>query len=211
VRLVRNPRIPVVVHLIQEEAEQTQAYPYEKTVSLKLEGTVEALVDRLSEQVDGMAVRRMLFTGERRDLTTRIAIDTSRAQVRSVITDCLPLARYSRLLWEGTTVFSNDKPHFLVLHCGTDAPDLPSRTKTSGEVIPFAQGRPAFYSNPADAEVRRAALDFIAAQMKQEKPHQVRWAMRYLGYHRMPEGIAPLVQHITYRYTTAPRLDEARV
>jgi hypothetical protein len=82
-------------------------------------------------------------------------------------------------------------------------------------VTSFAYGEVA-YCNNLDPDVAKAdnalvdqAVTFIKERLEADKPHQVRWAMLFLGKREAEEGIPVLLKYIDYRYTTCGVLEES--
>jgi hypothetical protein len=72
----------------------------------------------------------------------------------------------------------------------------------------FNTGLKAYAFNEPDEKNIAAAIAFIEDQMKQPTPLQVRWAMLWLGKHKVETGIPILLKYLDYQYTPVPLLDE---
>lgn len=203
----QSPENPAVIQITSPGAVAIPSYWLDRRIDLSFAGSLADLENRIVVSQQGLEFQKLTAPHgmARRDFDTKVHIVAKSRAVRGLLTDFMPLARYSRTLWTATTTPSDGKQVVTVSFGGpVKAPD-----GMSDELVPFAQGEDAFYLNKKSPEAIAAAVDYMTTQMKVEKPFQVRWAMFYLGKNGGPAAVPLLIRHLTYKYTTCGVLEES--
>jgi hypothetical protein len=230
--VVQSPDNPAVFHIVALKAKSIPAYWLDKRVDLSFQGLTGGLLWKIVSSGTGV-IRQTAFSTDDipwDDATTKVTVTAKGLAARSILTDFLPLSRYSRLLWSATTTVLKEGGTRMPLVNGKAVPVpgltvtwapgtqevsvswgglVQSEEKPSNELVPFSAGEVAFHRNVKSPEAIAAAVDYINAQMKTENPFQVRWAMFYLGKQGVPEAVPLFTKHLTYKYTTCGVLEES--
>jgi hypothetical protein len=77
------------------------------------------------------------------------------------------------------------------------------------DLTDFSAGEAAYHANRQRAGANEAARNFVLKTMHEKNPHQVRWAMFFLGLQRDVTSIPLLIEHVDYLYTPGALLEEA--
>jgi hypothetical protein len=230
--VLRSPDNPAVFHISASKAKSNPAYWLDKRMDLCFQGSPANLFYRIvSSDKQTVMQNQFAIPAPPSDSTTRVTVAAKGLTTRSILTNFLPLSRYSRVLWGATTeVLKEGRTDALLVDCQTGVPK-PGWTRTlaagtqvvyvslwrsvksedtpSTSLVPFSEGEDALYRNAKSPEAVAAAIDYINAQMKTESPFQVRWAMFYLGKQGVPEAVPLLLEHLAYKYTTCGVLEES--
>ncbi len=103
VHVYRSKENPVVVHFTDERLEKEKDYPLGKQVAIRFCGSPGELVIKLQTTSLKNLHNQMVFAidgwPQDSDYCTKIQCSTPGALTRRVLTDCLPLSQYNRLLW----------------------------------------------------------------------------------------------------------------
>lgn len=190
--------------------------PLDSAISLAFTGSLRELVNESNKQTDrlvrypGMMDSSTAFI----DGTTKVSFPSMTTSLRELLTQFLPLSRYSRILWSAQNHVFNGKNEVWLRYGGSykliDEGDKRWMAAASGIVlpVPFEQGSTAYIFNPVSEVLHDEALAFIAAQMKAKEPRQVRWAMFYLGKNKVERAIPLLLQYLDYQYAPSPIIEE---
>ncbi len=135
----QNEKNPSIIHLIQTALLEDQNYVLGKRVSLAYEGTVmgynkgdgkghveisEGLVGALAKKTGGMVSGPIpigsfgIFWG---DTETRVRVNATNETARDILTDSLPLAGYSVMLWQAVATRQDGKVTVYVQFLGPKA------------------------------------------------------------------------------------------
>jgi hypothetical protein len=203
----QSPGDPAVVHIVAAKTRAIKDYWLDRRMAISFDGVPERLLGKILTSTKGAELETSGSIGDRRggDMITHVKVVAIDMTARSVLTEFLPLARYSRLLWVATTTPKDGTQVVSVWWCGMVKP----QEKPSNKLVPFSEGEDAFYRNEKSPEAIAAAIDYINAQMNTEKPFQVRWAMFFLGESGVAEAVPLLSKHLTYKYTTCGFLEDS--
>jgi hypothetical protein len=218
---------PAVVHLVDARLEKEKDYSLDKRISADYSGSIKELVDWLNQfYFEGFHYRQGFVIGGGWpppciDCCTAVRCTVHDKPVRRALTDCVPLSQYCRVLWIAETRQTNGKLDTEVQYLGQRREEgrmlvPPGWEEPKGDgLTPFAYGEVAYCNNldpdfaKADNALVEQAVAFIKERLEADKPHQVRWAMLFLGKREAKEGILVLLQYIDYRYTTCGVLEES--
>ena len=104
VAVIQNTKNPAVIHLIEEPLLKIQDYVMDKKVDITYNGLIDKLAVELGKQVEGIGPRRGALIGDvPGDFRTQVKVDAKNQTVREVLTECVPLKDYSRVLWDTRT------------------------------------------------------------------------------------------------------------
>jgi len=102
--VMQNTKNPAVIHLIEEPLLKIEGYVMDKKVHVTYSGPIDKLALELGKHVPGIGPRRGFAIGEtRQDSRTQVKVDAENQTVREVLTGCVPLRDYSRVLWDAET------------------------------------------------------------------------------------------------------------
>jgi hypothetical protein len=102
--VIQNTKNPAIIRLIDERLLKIPGYVMDKKVDIKYSGLIDKLAAELGKHVPGIEPRRGFPIGEvRQDYRTQVKVDAKNQTVREVLTGCVPLKDYSRVLWDTET------------------------------------------------------------------------------------------------------------
>ena len=203
----QSPDCPAVVHIISNEARSIPDYWLDSRRDLSFGGSPDGLLRKILPLGQRVTQESVFVTNAMpcEDVRTEVSLVAKGLAVRSILTDFMPLSRYSRLLWSATTEQRAGTQRVAVSFEG----QVESDEARSNEIVPFSEGDTAFYRNKKSEAVIKAAIDYVNSEMQKETPYQVRWAMFYLGKQGATEAVPLLLKHLTYKYTTCGVLEES--
>jgi hypothetical protein len=195
-----------VIHLVSRNLKQVSGYWLESKVNVDYVGTPTDGLAHILGKIKQAEIQTGFSTSSppQFDMTTRIWIVGNNASARKILTDCLPLSQYSRILWVARTDPADDNQIAYISFGGQVKPVL----KLSEKLSPFNLGEDAYRTNQKSDEGRKAALEFLSTEMKKETPCQARWAMFYLSQFEDAEITNTLLEHLTYCYSEIGPLEE---
>ena len=208
--IVHKEDRPAIIHIIAEPLHRMEGYSLNRVCDVVFTGTPRGLVEKLGTLLDGLGPRTSGgFSGVTiDDAATPISVRAQNRPVREVLTDCIPLSAYYRLLWIADTTLAAGHPRTTVTYrCprrsggGRWIPTTPT--------VPFLQGEMAYVGNPVSETTVADAMRFVTSRMKSPDKHQVRWAMLFLGKHKIERAGPLLVEHVDYEYTRTALAEEA--
>ena len=104
IAVIQDTKKPLVIHLVEERLLKIQDYVMDKTVSITYSGLIDKLAAELGKHVPGIESRRGGYIGQAMgDFHTQVEVDAKNQTVREVLTHCVPLKDYSRVLWDTST------------------------------------------------------------------------------------------------------------
>lgn len=132
--VIENPKNPKVIHIIEQALEQADGYVLNKRTSVQYAGhlvpcvvkdtngrnlqqgagVVVALARTVGKLENGTAEAR----GDFDDCNTKVKIDAKNESVRNILTDCIPLKNYHRILWRAAATERNGKPTVMIQFYG---------------------------------------------------------------------------------------------
>ena len=120
VAVIQNAKNPAVIHLIDERLLKREGYGIDRKVDITYSGLIDDLGDALGRQVPGIGSPRGALIGEiPGDFRTKVKVDAKDQTVREVLTGCVPLKGYRRILWVAKTWKDKDgQYHTLVRYSG---------------------------------------------------------------------------------------------
>lgn len=210
VKMVASPRCPVVFHIYGPTTTGTKGYWLDRKISMTHSGALAGLLSSLETALDNeIAFINSGVIGSPEtmpDFRTHANVAVEDWVARDAITCFLPLSQRRRILWHCTTIV-DDQPLRATLWFGLPIARYWRPSALSSE-LSFALGEEAFRMYPVSADNIRAAAEFISQQMEAEKPHQVRWAMFFLGKGRAVNEMPLLFKHIAYKYSDGSVVEE---
>lgn len=109
VAVVQNTKNPAVIHLIDERLFNAEGYVMDKKVDITYSGLIDGLADEVGKHAPGIGSPTGALIGEvPGDFRTKVKVDAKDQTVREVVTGCVPLKDYSRMLWEAKTWKNKD-------------------------------------------------------------------------------------------------------
>jgi hypothetical protein len=198
-----------IVHIIEDSLLRDSRHPLNSNRSLDYQGSPSGMLDELEKSVRLSRAKIGSFGLGivNADVDTRISVKANNKGLRSILTDYLPLSEYNRLLW--VAMARSDFSETWVRY-KAKAPDFIHLSQMrSLEATDFSEGEAAYFANRHRPGANEAARNFVAKRMKEKNPHQVRWAMFFLGFQRDVTAIPLLIEHIDYFYTPGALLEEA--
>ena len=204
----RSKENPAVIHILDKVMEKRQGRHYwlNRRVDFVFSGMLYSGFGKLLRRIENVDEVSFFSTGDHGfDYATTLLISAKNTGVRRILSDSIPLSRYSRVLWRCKSTQSGRKVIVTMRFGGQRS----SRVKHPAEHLPFAAGEKAFLRTPKSEAGIRSAADYITTQLALKTPHQVRWAMFYLGKHKVAKEIPVLLKHLEYKYTTCEILEEA--
>lgn len=206
---------PAVVHIVDKRLHLLKEYGLNRNVDVVLTGTPFELLETLKKRTDLIAPPAYGVVGSEMsgfDWATRISVHAKSQAARQILTDYLPLSQYKRLLWVAESVPRDGKYLTSIQYCGRMRYHPNGKELDAfhgGEKLDFDEGAMAFAVNRRDAAGVVTAIKFIQSRLKEGRPHQVRWAMFYLGECKSQEAIPILVENIDYVFTRCGILEES--
>jgi hypothetical protein len=216
--ITTSPLTPNIIHIIDKRLTPQmlgREYVLDKTTPLIYSGVTQDLPSILGKRLH-VGLRRMDWTpGDKFgiDEYTKISFTAKETSLRRMLTDHLPLSQLSRVLWLAETRADETVVRYLGQIYRGPRPEF----SYNHEPFPFSYGERAFAANchlfkkdsALGTDITTLAIQFIDDEVKKKRPLNVRWAMFFLGECKCKEGIAPLIKHIDYCYTTYPILEES--
>jgi hypothetical protein len=214
---------PAVIHLIEKRLTQRPTYALQEEASLTFGGLLGNFPYRLHERtglrIGVSPLPTLLNSSVVGDGSTTLHFQAKSQPVRDILTNFLPLTCYSRILWVSQNVdVSLDNtaasPRETWIEYRGPRSDRGLRQQLLGSTearkrAPFTSGELAYALNPNTLEVQDEAIAFTEEQMKLKEPFQVRWAMLFLGKHKVERSIPVLLKYLSYQWTPTPLLEEA--
>jgi hypothetical protein len=216
VEVYADPDLPAVIRLVTKGRDRLPNYELERKLSLSFSGTIAELLGAVHKA--GMGVQQAGFPvapGIRGlDGITKVKLEAKDLPVRRLLTDYVPLSDYHRLIWSARSYPKDGTYQTYVEFRGPWSPERAlSVFKPDALAGDFAGGQESYQrSGVADQRERWTvdqAIDFIRSRLKKKQPHQVRWAMFYLGRDKAEKGIPVLLEHIDYCYTAGALVEES--
>jgi hypothetical protein len=209
VSVVRSKCADVVYHLYGPGTKPGDETWLDKKITLTFAGPLAEVFEPLAKACAGDVAEFEQFgvfgsNIPQPDYITPIAVDARDESVRDVVTCCLPFSQRDRILWTCTT--RNDLHRHVELLFGAKA--YQAKDEPTGELLPFDRGELSCRDNPASPVGVEAAAAYIAKQMREKAPLQVRWAMLYLGKQRAEAQMPLLFDHLGYRYVKCGLVEE---
>lgn len=211
-----DEKMPVIIRIKNKSLSKTPNYVFERKIDFNYNHVLGGIFVPLKKQYQlPFRWMRSLPIGQSfTDLTTKVKFSSKDEEVRQIMTRYLPLSRYKRLLWDSYTVVENGQPVTDLIHSGPIFSYKNLVYDAKETQLSFSQGikayaKNAYAKNLNTDQVVSEALSFIEEHMKTKDKLNVRWAMFYLGKHKVEKGIPTLLKYIDYQYTTSPLIDEA--
>jgi hypothetical protein len=207
--LVKNVDIThesVVIHIANKNLSDMGHNWLDEKVNLDYNGTPSRLLSHILGLLSRVELQTTFPTHAvpRFDMVTRIWISGKAISTRKLLTDCMPLSRYSRILWISETEFSEGKQNVSVSFGGP----VKLVTKSPASIVPFGHGEDAYRQNKKTGGEQNVAMEFLSNEMKKDTPHQARWAMFYLSQFEDAEITNTLLKHLAYCYSEIGPLEE---
>jgi len=193
--IFRDPRNGAVFHIIDKDLKKTDDYCLDRAAAACYNGKLYSFPNYLGSQVRDLSgwTNHCIGLPIYDDFTTQMNIDTrgQKDRVRSLLTDYMPLSRYSRLLWCAETHPGRGGSVTDIHYSGGETDEIEFSTYTYNEqratlydphpirradvdcrtgtpmvdgVIPFTFGQIAYCNNPDPDKVKlRVNLDKLAA------------------------------------------------
>ncbi len=203
----RSKENPAVVHILGKALENRPDYWLNRRVDLAFSGMLYSGFEKLVKGIENVEAQRVFVTGDLYgfDHTTSVRISAENTAIRRILSDSIPLSRYARVLWHCRSRQSGGKLIVRMIFGG----QVRSKAQARAEGLSFSDGEKAFRAMPKSEAGIKAAADYITAQLASKTPHQVRWAMLYLGKHKVSQQMPLLIKHLDYKYTTCAILEES--
>lgn len=104
IAVIQNAKNPAVIHLIEERLSKIEGYAMDKKLDVTYSGLIDELAGEVGKHVPGIGFTRGVAIGEiPGDFFTQVKVDVKNQTVREVLTGCVPLKDYSRVLWDTKT------------------------------------------------------------------------------------------------------------
>jgi hypothetical protein len=95
-----SPHQERVIHLVDESLMRRERYPMMQRVTLKYQGRLYGLLERLTEYDARFSIGFARTPAETfNDHSTRTTIDVKEMMIRDVLTAAVPLKQYKRIIW----------------------------------------------------------------------------------------------------------------
>ncbi|MGI8979505.1 MAG: hypothetical protein ACR2FY_09790 [Pirellulaceae bacterium] len=95
---------PQVVHIVDNSLEKVGTYSMVQKTTVKFEGVLADLPVKIGESIKGIDTRRGgSNTDAYNDHVTKVRIEAKAKSVREILTDAVPIEKYSRVLWVAET------------------------------------------------------------------------------------------------------------
>lgn len=109
-----------VIHIVETSLTKSGDYALQDHLDFSFSGRLNDLPDALSGPLQGRIGRQRFFAVgfTKMDLYTHIAFNVKGRTVRSLLTDFVPIPKYSHILWDAVTQEVNGKPVTLVAYHG---------------------------------------------------------------------------------------------
>jgi len=121
ITFVRNRKNPAVVHVIDQRLKELDDYPLEAKLDVSYSGMIGDLSDELEKHLDSIGPRRGgVMSDAFDDHVTRVTVEAKNQQIRSILTDCVPLTHYGPRLWIAETRRVDGKTKTTVQYYGPD-------------------------------------------------------------------------------------------
>jgi hypothetical protein len=108
-----------VIHLIADTLVGKRGYALAQTASVDFAGVLADLPTAIGESVEGIGTRKGGFNHHAyNDHVTQVELHAVQKEVRSILTDAVPLDKYSRVLWVAEAREANGKLETSVQYTG---------------------------------------------------------------------------------------------
>jgi len=115
----RSKDHPQVIHLVEDDLRKLDGYELERKVTIRYRGNPLGLADHLNELYPGLGPKDWPMPPNlMSDTSSRTAVDARDQPVREILTAAVPLAGYSRIIWEVTTHKMGGKWYCAILFNG---------------------------------------------------------------------------------------------
>lgn len=116
----QDKRNPKILNIMDNQLSQGTDYVLNKQLDFTYSGALGGLPYTLGKQLDAVITTPNKFNVSHihLDLVTSVQFDAKKQTVRAILTDYVPLAHYSTILWEADTDEFNGKPRTLVRYYG---------------------------------------------------------------------------------------------
>ena len=103
---------PKIIHLIYTVLTKSKSYPMQRTASMTYSGPLWNLADTLGKQLHTPLITQHTFFENIMvyDDVTNVSFVSTNHSVRDILSNCLPLDHYNRILWVARTEDINGKP-----------------------------------------------------------------------------------------------------
>lgn len=100
-----------VIHIVETSLNDDGNYVLNKQINFKFSGRLNDLPEALSSPLQGgIGTQRVFAVGQvTMDFFTRVNFDVKNQTVRSILTDPVPIPKYSRILWDAVSQEVNGK------------------------------------------------------------------------------------------------------
>ena len=125
--VIQNAKNPAVIHLIEERLFKIEGYVMDKKVDITYSGLIDELAGEVGKHVPGIGFTRGGAIGEiPGDFHTQVKVDAKDQTIREVLTGCVPLKDYSRVLWHTKTWKKKDGQYQTIVRY-QGVPHFPSK------------------------------------------------------------------------------------
>lgn len=203
----RSKENPAVVHILGKALENRRDYWLNRRVDFAFSGMLSSGFEKLVKGIENVEEQRVFVTWDVYGFgsATTVRISAENTAIRRILSDSIPLSRYARVLWYCRSRQSGGK----VIVRMVFREQVALKARAPAEALSFSDGEKAFRRLPKSQAGIKAAADYITAQLASKTPHQVRWAMLYLGKHKVSQQMPLLIKHLDYKYTTCAILEES--
>ncbi len=115
----RNPRI---IHLIDGHLATEKNYVLSQRVNFVYSGKLNGIPDKLGQELSNRIQKKNEFVNGAEiivdDNLTEVAVNAKNVPVRNILTDCVPLRNYDRLLWTAETYRSEGTTKTRICYSG---------------------------------------------------------------------------------------------
>lgn len=213
IEAVQDAENPVIVHLRTLTMKNSPDRVLDQKVSLQYKGAARNVPKEIGRRAnEGIGLARVIgwpkVTPD--DYQTIVEVKAENRAIRSILSDYMPLSRYSGFLWLALDAQLNQKSFMEIYYYGTNgSKPFSGNAQDKTTIYPFSDARNAYFLNPLSGKLVGEATKFITDGFASNKTVNVRWSMYYLGKQKIGGAIPLLLEHLAYRYTTVPVLAEA--
>lgn len=116
----QDKNVTNVIHIVETSLEKDNNYVLNKQIAFKYTGRLNDLPEALASPLQGrIGTQRIFAVGQMKmDFFTRVTFDVKDQTVRSVLTDPVPIPKYSHVMWDGVSQEVNGKLKTFIAYHG---------------------------------------------------------------------------------------------
>jgi len=110
-----------IIRLRDRRLAVVKNYVLDRKVGLQYEGAADGLIDSLAKVNANIRKQRLFLAGQGPiivDHETQVRVSCTNKPIRDILTDCIPLPGYSRVIWSSYTDGKEESPSVIIMFYG---------------------------------------------------------------------------------------------